>query len=161
VIGVAGLAAVLHGSPAAADSDAGRSTIHVEVAGAITLTDLTPSFSLTGAPGSVETSPPVSMTITTNNVAGYRVTVEPAGTALAPGTSGNADVISTDRIEVRGPVQGATFQSLDPGTPLLVATRDEASAADGDTVDNLFRLAVPAVRPDTYSGQLNFVVTTL
>ncbi|MFC4589264.1 hypothetical protein [Sphaerisporangium corydalis] len=149
--------------PAQADTDADTTIANVDVSSSITLTNLTPSFTLTGAPGSVPTTgaTPVTMTVTTNNFAGYNVTVVPATANLVGAIPGNTDVIPSNDLEVNGPAQGAAYVHLIFGTPIVVATKASASEPDGDTITNNYRITVPFVRPDIYTGTLNYVATTL
>ncbi|MFC6086189.1 hypothetical protein [Sphaerisporangium aureirubrum] len=149
------------GAPAAqADTDTGSTTVNVEVTSSITLTDLTPEITLTGAPGEVPTAQ-VTMVVTTNNFAGYNVTVVPRTANLTPAIVGNTDVIPASSLQVSGPAQTGAFVNLTPGTPLVVATSDDPSPAGGDSITNNYRITVPYVRPDVYSGILDYVVTTL
>jgi hypothetical protein len=148
---------------ARAETDTDTTTANVTVSTAITLSGLTDSFTLSGAPGDTPTTggTPVTMTVTTNNFAGYSVTVEPAATTLDPAISGNTDTIATTLLQVRGPAQAGSYTALTPGTPLEVATKASASAEGGDSVSNDYRITIPFVRPDTYTGTLNYVATTL
>ena len=148
---------------AKADTDSDITMANVGVGSLITLTGLTDSFALSGAPGETPTTggTPVTMTVTTNNFAGYTVTVEPASTTLEPAASGNPDTIGTGLLQVRGSVQAGFYTALTPGTPLTVARKTSASGAGGDTVNNDYRITIPAVRPDAYSGPLNYVAATL
>lgn len=150
-------------APAQADTDTGSTTANVQVGLAITLSDLSPSFTLTGTPGAAVTTggTPVTMRVTTNNFAGYNVTVQPAAADLVGAIVGNTDTIPMTLLEVNGPVQGGTFAALTPGTPLEVANKTTASDPAGDVISNDYRITVPFVRPDTYSGTLNYVTTTL
>ncbi|WP_214109610.1 hypothetical protein [Acrocarpospora catenulata] len=153
---------VLHAGvhPAAADTDTGDTTANVEVTSSITLSDLTAAFTLTGSPGQTPTQP-VSMRVTTNNFAGYNVTVAPATANLAGAIVGNTDVIPSSDLEVQGPAQAATFAALTFGTPLVVATKESPSAEAGDVINNTYRMAIPFVRPDTYTTTLNYIASTL
>jgi len=149
------------GAPAIAASDTGSTTVGVEVGSSITVSGLTPSFTLTGNPGDVATTvTPVSMTITTNNFAGYTVTVEPATATLTGAIAGNTDTIPASDLEVADSVVG-TFAPLIFGTPVTVFTQATASAPTGDAVAENYRLTIPFVRPDTYTGTLNYIATTL
>jgi hypothetical protein len=152
-----------HVPAAQADTDAGSTTANVDVTSAITLTNLTPSFTLSGSPGTDVTTDvtPVTLTVTTNNFAGYNVTVVPHTASLTPGIVGNTDVIAFSDLKVNGPIQGGTFAPLTFGTPLVVATKATASASDGDPITNDYKITVPFVRPDTYTGTLDYVTTTL
>jgi hypothetical protein len=150
-------------APAQADTDADSTIVNVEVSSAITLTNLTPSFTLTGAPGATVTTgaTPVTMTVTTNNFAGYNVTVVPRTENLTPAIPGSTDLIPSNDLEVDGPSQGGTYAHLTFGTPLVVATKATASAPGGDPIINNYRITIPFVRPDTYTGTLDYVATTL
>jgi hypothetical protein len=150
-------------APALADTDTGSTTANVDVSSAITLTNLTPAFTLSGSPGQTPTTgaTPVTMTVTTNNFAGYNVTVVPAAANLAGAIVGNTDVIPSNDLEVDGPVQAGTYVHLAFGTPTIVATKATASAPAGDTINNNYRITIPFVRPDIYTGVLNYVATTL
>ncbi|WP_220183138.1 hypothetical protein [Sphaerisporangium album] len=150
-------------TPALADTDTASTVVNVVVTSSITLTELTPSFTLTGAPGEVVTTGanPVRMRVTTNNFAGYTVTVAPRTAALTPSIAGNTDTIPTNLLQVNGPAQGSAYVPLSFGTPVVVATKSSASGADGDVIVNNYRITIPFVRPDTYSGILDYVATTL
>lgn len=167
-VAVAGAASTLGvltyaAAPAQADTDTDSTIVNVEVSSAITLTNLTPSFTLTGAPGATVTTgaTPVTMTVTTNNFAGYNVTVVPRTANLIPAGPGNTDVIPSNTLEVDGPAQGGDYVHLTFGTPLVVATKASASAPAGDPIINNYRITIPFVRPDTYTGTLDYVATTL
>ncbi|WP_198169085.1 hypothetical protein [Herbidospora daliensis] len=156
------LAGLLHVAPAAADTATGNTEAIVVVTDEITLTELTPSFTLTGAPGAVvTTASPVTMRVTTNNFAGYTVTVQPTTPNLLPSIAGSTDVIPASLLEVSGPAQAGTFAPLNPGTPVVVDTKASASAPTGDIIANNYRITIPFVRPDTYTGTLNYIATTL
>lgn len=147
---------------AQADSDGDSTVANVIVDASITLTDLTPSFTLRGVPGETVTeNGAVSMRVMTNNVAGYVVTVRPVSTALVGSITGNDDVIPTSLLEIRGPGQRNGFTSLASGAPVQVASSAVRSAPGGDIVGNDYRITIPPVRSDTYSGTLDYVVTTL
>jgi hypothetical protein len=148
-------------APASADSAADTTIANVEVTSSITVSNLTTAFTLTGTSGDTPTTGanPVTMTVTTNNFAGYNVTVEATTAALA-GAPGNNDAIPSNLLEVDGPEQGGTYAHLTFGTPLVVATKGSASSPDGDSIVNNYRMTVPFVRPDTYSGTLDYVATT-
>ncbi|GAA1015998.1 hypothetical protein Aple_011320 [Acrocarpospora pleiomorpha] len=150
-------------SPALADTDTGNTTANIEVSSSITLTDLTASFTLTGSPGQTPTTggTPVSMEVTTNNFAGYNVTVAPAAANLTGGIVGNTDTIPANLLQVDGPAQAGTFAPLTFGTPLVVASKASASAEGGDAITNNYRMTIPFVRPDTYTVTLNYVTNTL
>ncbi|GAA3135257.1 hypothetical protein GCM10017600_71580 [Streptosporangium carneum] len=150
-------------SAARADFDSDSTVANIQVGLSITLSDLTPSFTLAGNPGETVTAGdglPVTMRVTTNNFAGYVVTVQPAAVDLAGAVSGNLDRIASGLLEVRGPAQG-DFTPLASGAPLEVARKTSRSDPGGDIITNDYRITIPFVRPDTYSGTLNYVATTL
>jgi hypothetical protein len=149
-------------APASADTDTGSTTVNVEVGGVITLADLTESFTLSGNPGATVTTgaTPVTMTVTTNNAAGYTVTVEPALATLGGAIPGNTDTIATSLLKVR-PSGVGTFTALGVGAPVTVGGKTAPSAEAGDTVSNDYQITIPFVAPDTYSGTLNYIATTL
>ncbi len=123
----------------------------------ITLTDLTPSFTLSGAPNStVELDNAVTMTVTTNNVAGYTVSVRATDDALrSPGT---ADTIPVGGLSVR-PSDGALFTRL--STDLLtVHSQDRPSGPGGDAVSNDYQVEIPYVSSGTYSTTLEYIATS-
>ncbi|WP_218158700.1 hypothetical protein [Streptosporangium canum] len=142
------------------DTDSDATVANVVVTGAITLTNLTSSFTLTGSPGqTVDTADPVDFTVTTNNFAGYTVTVFPAAGELL-GTAGNPETIPTGSLLVER-IPGGPFVPLARGTPVEVFRKTAPSAADGDDFSHDYRITIPFVRPDTYSGTINYVATTL
>ncbi|MFC7645404.1 hypothetical protein ACFQX6_35855 [Streptosporangium lutulentum] len=64
-------------------------------------------------------------------------------------------------LEVRGPFQAGAYVPLDPDAPVQVARKTERSADGGDVITNGYRITIPAVRPDTYSGTLLYSAITL
>ena len=148
---------------AQADTDTDTTIANVEVGLGITLTDLTPTFTLSGLPGATVTDAnAVTMRVTTNNFAGYTVTVQPASVNLTPSIGANTDVIPMTLLEVSGPVQAGAYVPLDPANPVEVARKTTRSADEGDVITNGYQIdPIPFVRPDTYSGTLTYVATTL
>ncbi|WP_204358631.1 hypothetical protein [Streptosporangium sp. 'caverna'] len=147
---------------AQADTSTDTTVANVEVGLAITLTELTPTFTLSGNPGDTVTDPDaVTMRVTTNNFAGYTVTVQPTAPNLTPSIGSNTDVIPMNLLEVSGPIQAGAYVPLNPAAPVQVARKDERSVDDGDVITNGYRITIPAVRPDTYSGTLLYAATTL
>lgn len=162
-----GVVTVLAGMATGANAVPGQTstqstTANVIVGSSITLTDLVPSFSLTGNPGETvsNTVPQVTMTVTTNNNEGYAVTVEPETATLNPTTPGNTDTIPIGDLMVRE-AGTTTFSPLTFGTPLQVHTQATPSAEAGDTITNDYEITIPFVTPDTYSAVLDYVATTL
>jgi hypothetical protein len=124
----------------------------------LTLTGLTPAFTLTGLPDStVQRDGAVNMTVTTNCVAGYTVTVRGLDDQLR--ASGSTDTIALDRLAVRA--NGETqFHPLSIDAPLTVHSQDRASATGGDAVSNDYQVQIPFVSSGTYSTTLEYIVTT-
>lgn len=146
------------------ETDTGSTTANVDIATAITLTNLTAAFTLSGIPGDVATTgaSPVSMRVTTNNAEGYSVTVQPAAATLVGALPGNTDTIAATALQVSGPKQGAgVFAPLTVATATEVTNKITPSVVAGDVQTNAYRMTIPAIAPDTYSVTLNYVATTL
>jgi hypothetical protein len=162
-LSVAGVmfATVVVGAPARADNASGDTQANVSVTGAITLTELTGAFTLSGIPGAVvENLGAVTMRVTTNNFAGYAVTVAPLAADMTGATAGNNDTIPTSDLNVRLTGSG-TYNPLAFGTPLEVDRKTSASAPSGDPISNDYKITIPFVQPDTYTATLEYVATTL
>ena len=144
---------------AQAATSSGGTTANVTVGSAITLANLTPSFTLSGNPGDAPTTS-VSMTVTTNNFAGYTVTVQAAAATLTPSIIGSTASIPIGNLHVRESVTG-TYAPVSATLPVVVHNQTVASSVDGDNLSNDYTISVPFVRADTYSGTLNYVATTL
>ena len=126
----------------------------------LTLTGLTPGFSLTGQPGSiVEGEGILVMTVTTNSQSGYVVTVQPQDDVLAPLTPGNPDSIPVGQLGVRES-GNSPFQFFTPDTPVVVHQQNRPSAPGGDAVSNDYQVQIPFVSSDTYSGTLEYIAST-
>lgn len=164
-VGLALLAASasLAGSPGSASALTGNgsTTANVSVNNVLSLTSLTSAFTLTGDPSATVTSnSAVSMKVTTNNAAGYSVTVQAAADQLS-GTGSNTETIPLSALKVKGSGSGSTYGALSSTTPVQVHTQSTKSDADGDTITNGYQIAIPFVNADTYSVTLNYVATTL
>jgi hypothetical protein len=123
----------------------------VEVSG------MTSDFTLVGAPGSTPSEDSaVVMTVTTNSETGYRVTVQGRRPALT-GSPGNPDTIPLDHLRVRG-TDSPAYVPLSQD-PLLVHQSDRPTSAAGDAVSNDYAVDVPFVNSDTYSTELDYIVT--
>ena len=122
-------------TPAQAQTD-GTTTVTVAVAQVLTLTDLTAAVTLSGEPGeTVLVTDAVSMTVSTNNLSGYTVTVVPNAAELTAESAGNTDTIPFSAVEVENATGG--FESLDPTTPVTVHTQATPSDEGGDTISRL------------------------
>lgn len=148
-------------SAAAGGTDTGSTTANVEVATAIDLTGLTPSFSLSGLPGATVTGlGAVTMTVQTNNLAGYAVTVQSATATLSPAAPTNGDSIPIGALSVRE--TGSTaYTPLSNATATTVHTQAVRSAEGGDELSNDYQVVIPFVNEDTYTTTLNYIATTL
>jgi hypothetical protein len=161
VLGLVAVAALPAGQALAASSP-GTTIANVDVTGAIVLSNLTPSFTLTGSPAD---SPfeigAVHMDVFTNNTSGYNVTVQPE-TDLLPAAPGNTDTIPVSDLSVRETTTG-TYQALSLDSPVTVFTKSARSiAAPGDALSNdyEFNTPIPDVTSDTYSATLDYIAST-
>jgi hypothetical protein len=126
----------------------------------ITLSGLTPSFTLTGLPNStVGLDEAVGMTVTTNSTTGYQVSVQGTGGSMTPQTPNNASEIAIDQLRVRE--SGTSlFRSISASFALIVHQQSTASSPYGDAVSNDYEISIPFVDSDTYSTELEYVATT-
>ncbi|OLF15183.1 hypothetical protein BU204_23260 [Actinophytocola xanthii] len=129
-----------------------------EEATMIGLTELTPSFTLSGPTDSVVTAEgAVTMRVTTNNPNGYVVSVRAVDTVLAVGTPDNDTTIPVGRVSVRE--RGTSqFHRLSATVPVAVHRQNTPSAPDGDVLGNDYRIDIPFVPSDRYSATLEYVV---
>jgi hypothetical protein len=162
MLGIAGFALAAITVPATAaqaDTSSGSTTANVTVGSTITLSNLTPSFTLTGNPGDTPTAN-VSMTVTTNNFAGYAVTVQAVSDVLSPSIPGSTASIPIGDLDVRETTVGS-YVPVSSTTPDQVHSQSSASAPGGDTVNNQYQMTIPFVRSDTYTDTLTYIATTL
>jgi hypothetical protein len=146
---------------ASASSTGGSTVANVGVNPGITLTGLTSSFLLTGAPGAtVSGAGIVAYNVETNNVAGYAVTVESTSATLQPAGGGNLDSIPIAALTVRQSGAGS-YSPLSNSTAVTVHTQSSRSANGGDNLSNDYQIRIPVVNADTYSATLNYVASTL
>jgi hypothetical protein len=125
----------------------------------ITLTGLTPSFTLAGGPGSTVTQEnAVQMTVITNSTGGYNVTVRGEDESLTGARSGNTDPLVLGRLHVKDSSQ-SSYTPLSAVDPILVRTRPVRPTPSGDAVSNDYEVDIPFVASDTYSTTLEYVVT--
>jgi hypothetical protein len=158
LVGAVSLAVLAQPSRAA---NADPTTANVEVTGQITLTGLTASFTLSGRPGQVITSiGAVTMTVTTNNFAGYAVTVQAASPNLTGAIGGNTDTVPVGALTVRA-TGGSAYTALSNTNPFEVVRKTSASSPTGDAVSNDYQIMIPFARPDIYTGTLNYIASTL
>ena len=144
---------------APAGVDPGCATAITIAARTFSLTGLTPSFTVTGLPGSTVTTDGVpTMTVTTNSPSGYRVTGRSATAQLVGAAPGNTMTIPVDRLAVR---ESGTSESraLSVDTPLVVHQQDAPSAPGGDAISNDYEVRIPFVASDTYTVTLDYDVT--
>ncbi|MGI3785683.1 MAG: hypothetical protein ACRYG2_33475 [Janthinobacterium lividum] len=146
------------GSTCLADSaDPGCVTSTSIAARSITLSDATPSFTLTGLPGStVEQEGAVGMKVTTNSPGGYAVTVD-ARTGTLVGTRRSSDTFPIGQLSVRGTAPNPFVRMST--TPVTVHTSTGPTSPDGDVIRNDYEVEIPDVASDTYSADLEYVVT--
>jgi hypothetical protein len=159
--------AALPAGQALASTSPGSTIANVDVTGAIVLSNLSPSFTLTGIPGQQPADvPAVTMDVFSNNTAGYTVTVQPETADLA-GTGGNTNVIPFADLSVResaaDSVPAGDYTPLDSTTSVTVYTQASRSAAlPGDELSNdyEFNTPIPDVTSDIYSGTIDYLATT-
>jgi hypothetical protein len=145
---------------ALSDVVSGQTQANVSVAAAITLTGLTPSFTLSGLPNTTVTQDQaVSYRVTTNNTLGYLVSVQADAAALSPQGPANPDTIPVSALEVK-PDEGAVWSPLSNTDADVVHSRDSPSAAGGDLLFDDYRVHIPNVRSDTYSVTLTYTAAT-
>ena len=125
----------------------------------ITLADLTPSFTLTGLPNTtVSSNGTVTMTVTTNSASGYLVSVQPRTDTLTGAVPGNNETIPIGQLGVRESGTD-TFRPLSDQEPLTVHDQDTPSAPGGDAISNDYQVQIPFVPSDTYSAELDYIVS--
>ncbi len=148
------------GSNCPVGGDDPRCTLTLAVAAqSITLSSLSPSFTVAGLPGDESTKDgAVTMTVDTNSPTGYSVTVRAVTNQLAGSTPGNADTIPVDDLGVRESGQGQ-FQPMST-SPVTVHSQSGPSAPGGDAISNDYQASIPFVTSDTYSATLEYIVTT-
>lgn len=156
---LAGVSSTAFAAPGQTSADSTEA--NVEVLSAIGLTALTPDFLLTGLPGAtVAGLGAVTMNVSTNNLAGYAVTVQSASATLDPAAVGNPDTIPIGALSVRE--TGSTaYTPVSDAAPVTVHTQGTRSAQGGDTISNDYRVVIPFVNEDTYTTTLNYIATTL
>ncbi len=171
--------------PPAVGTATGSTILTTTVGPAIALIDNTASFTLDGNIGDqpVATAA-VSLTVLTNNSDGYSVSVTPAAPKSAltttptavgylTGTKGGGtsneipvgDIGVEETPNVPPPPNGgasgnSAFEQLVQG-PVQVYSQSVASAPGGDALTNDYEYMtpIPAVVPDTYTVQLDYVAT--
>jgi uncharacterized repeat protein (TIGR01451 family) len=126
----------------------------------ITLTSLSPGFTLAGAPDSVVSQDgAVTMTVTTNSPTGYTVAVRAISSALTAAVPGNPDTIPLANLGVRE-TGTSTFQPLSDAASVFVHSQSGPSATGGDAVSNDYQAVIPFVATDTYSATLEYIAIT-
>lgn len=153
------VSSTLVGSTCSVGSDSGPcvSTVAVE-SRVLSVSDMTSAFTLTGLPNSTaEQEGAVGMTVTTNSSAGYSVTVQSTGDVLTPSAPGNSDTVDVGRLAVRD--SGQTVYTPLSENPYTVHTKTGPSAPGGDAVSNDYQVDIPFVASDTYSTELDYIVT--
>ena len=154
------LAGVVLGVSAGAASAApdGDTQANAVVTSGITLTALTPSFSLTGTPGATVQSGAVTYNVETNNAAGYTVTVVSASSTLFPAVA-NGDTIPIGDLTVRE--TGTTpYAAMSDTGAVTVHSQDDRSGNTGDNLSTEYQMRIPTVAPATYSAELTYLATS-
>jgi len=142
----------------AGSTDAGCTSDVVTADPTISLTSLPADFVLTGPLESVaRQGGAVTMTVTTDNRAGYTVSVRALSGELVGATPSNPDTIPIGNLRVRETGAG-TYQALSDVTAVLVHSQSVPSASGGDAISNDFEVTIPIIVVDTYSAKLEYVV---
>ncbi|MFE3640301.1 hypothetical protein ACFXOM_04670 [Streptomyces sp. NPDC059169] len=160
LLAAGGLTAAAADGPAAlADQVSDTTQANVAVASAISLTGLTPSFTLSGLPNTTATqNAAVSYTVTSNNAAGYTISVRANDSALQPQGADNPDVIPVGNLELR-PNPQILWRPVTTSDQ-VIRNVDSPSAGGGDTYATDYRVHIPNVRSDTYSVNLTYTAAT-
>jgi hypothetical protein len=164
----------------------GSTILTTTVGPAIALIDNTASFTLDGNIGDQPVATrAVSLTVLTNNSGGYSVSVTPVTPVTAglwsigdkptdtlvalPDPTTNHDTIpvgdisveETPNVPLNGGASGnSAFQQLTPqGVQVYNQTVASVAGGDGLTNDYEYSSPIPAVAPDTYWVQLDYVAT--
>jgi len=138
----------------------GTTAAHAQVESGITLTHLTSSFTLTGAPGQTVTSlGAVGYNVETNNPSGYAVSIKASADAMVGAIPGNTDSIPVN-------VLTASDGSLDTYNGLTTSAQPfhaqgERSVNGGDELSTDFQMRIPVVNADIYTTTLTYTATTL
>ncbi len=140
------------------DTSTGSTTANAVVESGITMTGLTPSFTLTGTPGATITGLAAVTYNVETNAPGYNVTVEAAAPTFV-GTVGNVDTIPVGALTVRDAGTGSYLPVSNSATT-NVHFQDVRSADLGDNLASDFQMRMPTVNPDTYSVSINYVAST-
>jgi uncharacterized repeat protein (TIGR01451 family) len=126
-------------------------------ASTLSLTGLTPSFTLTGPVDStVQRDDAVTMTVSTNSYGGYSVAVLPTDDRLRSPRSTDTVPIGALAVRTSGTLP---FAPLAAGQSTTVHQQDRPSAAGGDAVSNDYQVQIPFVDSETYSTTLDYIVT--
>jgi hypothetical protein len=156
-----GLGLLLMMGTSALAGNSGNTTANAVVNSSITLSGLTPSFTLTGDPNSTVTqNGAVTMNVFTNNLTGYNVTVQAAAATMTGSVGSNTDSIPVSDLKVRE-TGGVLFIPLSNLAPTVVHAQIARSGASGDTISNDYQVAIPFVNADTYSVTLNYLASTI
>ncbi|MFJ6943185.1 hypothetical protein ACISU4_00735 [Streptomyces wuyuanensis] len=126
----------------------------------ITMSGLTPGFSLAGSPNQVVfREGAVTLRVRTPDRDGYSVSVRAENPAMRPVRGRNPDRIPVERLAVRK-TGTETFQSLSSSSAVTVHVQTTRSAPRGDDLSTDYRVSIPFVRSDSYRVILTYTATT-
>jgi uncharacterized repeat protein (TIGR01451 family) len=126
----------------------------------ITMSGLTSSFTLTGAPNTtVSANSAVQMSVTTNSTTGYLLSVQAASGSLSSVQPGNTSTIPIGDLSVRA-TGTSPFQPLSATSAVLLHQQSGASAPGGDPISSDYQAQIPFVPPSTYSTTLNYIASS-
>ncbi|SOD73565.1 fibronectin type III domain protein [Jatrophihabitans sp. GAS493] len=148
----------------------GCGSVIVDGSISISLDNADSSFALGGQSGTDSSTPDntISYVVTTNNAAGYSVSVKSDQPTLTPDSAKNSDKISFDAITATGTAfvsgtipndgtsDGGSAQLATGGT---VYTQTARSKATGDTHTTTFGVNIPFVAADAYRGTVTFTAS--
>lgn len=161
VLTMVGLGLLLSIGTSAFAGNSGDTSANAAVSSSITLSGLTPSFTLAGDTNTTVTqNGAVTMNVLTNNLTGYNVTVQAAASTMAGSAAGNTDTIPIGNLKVRES-GGPLFTPLSNLVPSIVHAQVTRSASGGDTISNDYQIDIPFVNADTYSVTLNYLASTI
>ena len=153
------------GATASAAPGGDSTSVSVTVASVLDLTITSQPFVLNSAAGAVVSLPAaVAYTVTSNNLAGYNVTVAAAADVLtgASATDGT-DTIPVGAMTVTQAGSLATGAQIVTGptlaAPVELHTQAVRSASTGDLFTNDYSITIPNVTADVYAVALDYVLT--
>jgi hypothetical protein len=152
VVGLSGRAQAATPTPPAPASD--NTTGHVTVNSTLSIDVNPPDFYLDGAPGITDTDS-ITVTVTTNNVAGYTLNLSAPSTLIHTNTTDNIPITDLKLDPATG-----TFTALTAGTQSApVGSSTGATPITGTPKVHNFQVTIPSVPSGEYTGVLTYTAT--